>query len=169
MRNLDDFSSLFHSGADKVLVNTAVVQHNPELINQASQTFGAQSVVLNVEAKKIPSGSWECYTDCGRIPSSKDVLEWVKEAAQRGAGEIVLQSVDRDGRRRGFDLELIQQVVNSVDIPVVAASGAGTLEDILSVAQIPNLGGIAIASLLHYDEYTIKDIRVFLREHGVEV
>lgn len=169
VRNLDDFSSLFHSGADKVLVNTAVVQHNPELINQASQTFGAQSVVLNVEAKKIPSGSWECYTDCGRIPSSKDVLEWVKEAAQRGAGEIVLQSVDRDGRRRGFDLELIQQVVSSVDIPVVAASGAGTLEDILSVAQIPNLGGIAIASLLHYDEYTIKDIRVFLREHGVEV
>lgn len=169
VRNLDDFSSLFHSGADKVLVNTEAVQRNPELINQASQTFGAQSVVLNIEAKKLPSGSWECYTDCGRIRSSKDVLDWVKEAAQRGAGEVVLQSVDCDGRRRGFDLELIQQVVNSVDIPVVAASGAGSLEDILSVAQIPNLGGIAIASLLHYDEYTIEDIRVFLRKHGVEV
>ena len=169
VRNLNDFSSLFHSGADKVLINTEVVQRNPDLINQASVTFGAQSVVLNIEAKKLPSGTWECYTDCGRIRSSRNVLEWVQEAEKRGAGEIVLQSVDRDGRRRGFDLDLIQQVVNLVDIPVVAASGAGTLEDILSVAKIPNLGGIAIASLLHYDEYTIEDIRVFLREHGVEV
>lgn len=169
VRDLNDFSSLFHSGADKVLINTEVVQRNPELINQASVTFGAQSVVLNIEAKKLPSGTWECYTDCGRIRSSRNVLEWVQEAEKRGAGEIVLQSVDRDGRRRGFDLDLIQQVVDLVDIPVVAASGAGSLEDILSVAKIPNLGGIAIASLLHYDEYTIEDIRVFLREHGVEV
>lgn len=169
VRDLNDFSSLFHSGADKVLINTEVVQRTPELINQASVTFGAQSVVLNIEAKKLPSGTWECYTDCGRIRSSRNVLEWVQEAEKRGAGEIVLQSVDRDGRRRGFDLDLIQQVVDLVDIPVVAASGAGSLEDILSVAKIPNLGGIAIASLLHYDEYTIEDIRVFLREHGVEV
>ena len=169
VRNLNDFSSLFHSGADKVLINTEAVQRSPDLINQASVTFGAQSVVLNIEAKKLPSGTWECYTDCGRIRSSRNVLEWVQEAEKRGAGEIVLQSVDRDGRHRGFDLDLIQQVVNLVDIPVVAASGAGTLEDILSVAKIPNLGGIAIASLLHYDEYTIEDIRVFLREHGVEV
>ena len=169
VRNLNDFSSLFHSGADKVLINTEAVQRSPDLINQASVTFGAQSVVLNIEAKKLPFGTWECYTDCGRIRSSRNVLEWVQEAEKRGAGEIVLQSVDRDGRHRGFDLDLIQQVVNLVDIPVVAASGAGTLEDILSVAKIPNLGGIAIASLLHYDEYTIEDIRVFLREHGVEV
>ncbi len=169
VRSLDDFSNLFHSGADKVLVNTEVVQNNPDLINQAAKTFGAQSVVLNIEAKQLPTGTWECYTDCGRIRSSKDALEWVQEAAQRGAGEIVLQSVDRDGRCLGFDLELIQKVVSLVDIPVVAASGAGSLDDILAVARIPNLGGIAIASLLHYDEVTIHDIREFLRNHGLEV
>lgn len=169
VKSLADFSNLFHSGADKVLVNTEVVQNNSDLINEASHTFGAQSVVLNVEAKKLPTGTWECYTDCGRIRSEKNVLDWVVEAEERGAGEIVLQSVDSDGRRRGFDVELVQKVVSLVDIPVIAASGAGSLEDILSVASIPNIGGVAIASLLHYDEYSIGDIKSYLRENGIEV
>lgn len=169
VKSLADFSNLFHSGADKVLINTEVVQNNPQLIDEASHTFGAQSVVLSVEAKKLPTGTWECYTDCGRIRSNKNVLDWVVEAQERGAGEIVLQSVDCDGRRRGFDLELIEKVVNLVEIPVIAASGAGSLEDILRVASIPNLGGVAIASLLHYDEYSVEDIKTFLRENGIEV
>ena len=168
VRSIDEFSKLFHKGADKVAINTYAVQEDPEIINQAAEIFGNQAVVVNVEAKKWEN-HWECYSDCGRIQSGKDVLEWVKEVQERGAGEILLQSVDRDGRQKGFDLELCRKVVDLVDIPVVVASGAGRLEDIKKVIEYAKPSGVAIASLLHYDKTTIGDIKKYLRENSIEV
>lgn len=168
VQSIEDFSKLFHVGADKVILNTYAVQQNPDIINQAAEIFGAQAVVINIEAKKWDNW-WECYTDCGRIQSGKNVLEWVKEVEQRGAGEIILQSVDFDGRQRGFDIELAQKVVQSVTIPVVVASGAGKLEDIKDLVEKARPSGVAIASLLHYDKYTIKDIKEYLISVGIEV
>lgn len=168
VQSIEDFSKLFHVGADKVILNTYAVQQNPDIINRAAEIFGAQAVVINIEAKKWDNW-WECYTDCGRIQSGKNVLEWVQEVEQRGAGEIILQSVDFDGRQRGFDIELARKVVQAIAIPVVVASGAGKLEDIKDLVEKARPSGVAIASLLHYDKYTIKDIKEYLISVGIEV
>ena len=168
VRSIDDFSKLFHIGADKVAINTYAVQENPDIIDNAAKIFGNQAVVVNIEAKKW-GDYWECYTDCGRIQSGKNVLEWAKEVEGRGAGEILLQSVDSDGRNRGFDLELCKQVVDLVNIPVVVSSGAGSLDDIKKVIEYAKPSGVAIASLLHYDKNTIKDIKDYLRKNNIEV
>lgn len=168
VKTIDDFSKLFRSGADKVLINTYAVQDNPNIINQAAEIFGNQAVVVNIEAKKWDTW-YECYTDCGRIHSGKDVIEWAKEVEQRGAGEILLQSIDADGRQRGFDKELAKKVVESVNIPVVVTSGAGSLEDIKELIDYAKPSGVAIASLLHYDKFTIKEIKEYLAKNGIEV
>jgi imidazole glycerol-phosphate synthase subunit HisF len=158
VRSIDDFSKMFHVGADKVVINTHAVQKDPSIIDQAAKIFGSQAVVVNIEAKRW-GDTWECFTDCGRIQTQKDVLSWVNEVEQRGAGEILLQSVDNDGRCRGFDLELASEVVSLVSIPVVVSSGAGSLEDIKILVESSKPSGVAIASLLHYDKTTIKDIK----------
>ena len=168
VRAIDDISKLFHLGADKVAINTYVIQNDASLINRAAEIFGNQAIVVNIEAKKWDSW-WECYTDCGRVRSGKDVVAWAKEAEERGAGEILLQSVDHDGRRRGFDLELCKQVVDAVNIPVVVSSGAGNLEDIKKVIEYARPSGVAIASLLHYDITSIDEIKRYLKENGIEV
>ena len=161
VKSIDDFSKMFHMGADKVVINTHAIQENPDIIDKAAKIFGSQAVVVNIEAKRWKS-NWECYTDCGRIQSQKDVLDWVKEVEQRGAGEILLQSVDTDGRCRGFDTELASKVVSLVNIPVVVSSGAGSLEDIKTLIEMANPSGVAIASLLHYDRTTIQEIKEYL-------
>ncbi|MCF6309510.1 MAG: imidazole glycerol phosphate synthase cyclase subunit [Sulfurimonas sp.] len=168
VKTIEDFSKLFHMGADKVVINTYAVQKNPEIINQAAEIFGNQAVVVNIEAKKWDNW-YECYTDCGRIQSGKNVLEWIKEVEQRGAGEILLQVVDKDGRQRGFDLELSKKVVEGVSIPVIVTSGAGKLEDIKDLIKYAKPSGVAIASLLHYDKFTINDIKEYLSENDIEV
>ena len=168
VQTLYDFSELFHHGADKVVINTHALQHNPNIIDEAAKCFGSQAVVVNIESKRWDDWS-ECYSDCGRIPSGKNVLDWAKEVESRGAGEILLQSVDHDGRQRGFDLDLAQKVVSLVNIPVVVASGAGRPEDVLDLIKIAQPSGVAIASLLHYDKSTIKDLKEYLSTNGIEV
>jgi len=168
IRSMKDISRLFHIGADKVAINTYAVQEDPSIINKSAEVFGNQAIVVNIEAKKWDN-YWECYTDCGRIQSGKDVIEWAKEVEQRGAGEIFLQSVDYDGRKRGFDLELCKEVVDAVNIPVIVASGAGTLKDIKEVIEYAKPSGVAIASLLHYDNLTIQNIKTYLKNSGIEV
>jgi cyclase len=166
VRSIEDFTKLFHSGADKVVINTYAVQENPNIIDQAARLFGAQSVVVNIEAKH-DRGTWNCYTDCGRIPSNKYVLDWVYEAQERGAGEILLQSVDKDGRKKGFDLELAAKVVDKLSIPTVVASGAGSLDDIMCLATQVKPSGIALSSVLHYDELTVAEIKKALSEIAI--
>ena len=166
VKSIEDFSKLFHMGADKVVINTYAIQNDPSIINRASEVFGNQAVVINIEAKKNHQ-SWECYTDCGRIQSGKNVLEWVQEVEERGAGEVLLQSVDTDGRRKGFDIQLSKKVVDSVNIPVIVSSGAGSLEDIKDLIEKVNPSGVAVASLLHYDQLTIQDIKNYLSNSGI--
>ena len=168
IRSIDDISKLFHIGADKVAINTYAVQKDPTLINKAAEIFGNQAIVINIEAKRIDN-HWECYTDCGRVQSGKDVLEWAIEVERRGAGEILIQSVDKDGRNRGFDLELSKKIVDSVDIPVVVASGAGSLKDIKEVIEYAQPSGVAIASLLHYSKVTVGDIKKYLKANNIKV
>ena len=166
VKSIDDFSKMLHMGADKVVINTHVVQKDPDIIDKAAKIFGSQAIVVNIEAKKWEN-YWECYTDCGRIQGQKDVLHWVKEIEERGAGEVLLQSVDTDGRCRGFDIELASKVVNLVNIPVVVSSGAGSLEDIKALIEVAHPSGVAIASLLHYDRVTIHDIKKYLNNNEV--
>lgn len=168
VKNIDDFSRMFHMGADKVVINTYAVQEDANIIDKAAKVFGSQAVMVNIEAKRW-SDDIECYTDCGRIQSGISVLEWVKEVENRGAGEILLQSVDMDGRRNGYDINLAKEVVNLVDIPVVVSSGAGSLEDIKRVIEFANPSGVAVATLLHYDQLTIQDIKNYLRKNGIPV
>lgn len=168
VRSIQDFSDLFHCGADKVVINTHAIQVNPSIIDKAAKVFGSQAVVVNIEAKQW-NGWYESYSDCGRIQSGKNVMEWVKEVESRGAGEILLLSVDKDGRKRGFDMELSGQVVNSVDIPVVIGSGAGKPEDVLDLIKQVNPSGVAIASLLHYEITTVADLKAYLKANGVEI
>lgn len=167
VKTVDDFSRLFHVGADKVVINTFALQEDPGIISRAAEIFGSQAVVVNVEAKKW-NNWWECYTDCGRIRSNRNVLDWVSEIEDRGAGEIVVQSVDKDGRKQGFDCELIAKVVEAVNIPVIAASGAGSLQHI-KVIEYAQPGAVAISSLLHYGVSTIADIKKYLSENNIEV
>ena len=168
VKTLEDFTKLFNSGADKVSINTYAVHENPEIINQAAQTFGNQAITVNIEAKKWEN-HYECYTDCGRVRSDKNVIDWAKEVEARGAGEILLQSVDRDGRQKGFDIQLAKKVIESVKIPVMVSSGAGSLEDIKELIQYAKPSGVVIASILHYDKFSIKEVKEYLRKNNIEV
>jgi cyclase len=168
VKTIDDFSKLFHSGADKVALNTYALQENPEIINHAAKIFGNQAVVVNIEAKRWDNW-YECYTDCGRNRSNKDVIKWAQEVESRGAGEIFLQCVDTDGRRKGFDMELAKAVIDCVKIPVVVSSGAGKLEDIKELIENTQPSGVAISSLLHYNDFTIKEIKDYLRTNNIMV
>jgi len=158
VKSIDDFSLLIESGADKVVINSYALQVDPNIINQASKIFGSQAVVVNIEAKYIEN-NWECYSDCGRIRSKKNVLNWVKEVESRGAGEILIQSVDRDGKQNGFDINLIGEVVNNTKIPVVASSGAGSIDDIIEVIIKCKPSGVAISSILHYNKFSVSEIK----------
>jgi cyclase len=168
VKSIDDFSMLFQIGADKVIINTYAIQKQPDIINQAAKIFGSQAVVVNIEAKKW-NNNWECYTDCGRVRTGKNVVDWAQEVEQRGAGEIFLQNIDHDGRRRGFDLKLSKNVVDSVNIPVVVTSGAGKLNDIKNVIEYAQPSGVAISSMLHYDITNIEEIKTYLSDNGIEV
>jgi len=161
VRKIEDFSRLIHMGADKVVINTFALQEDPNLIDKAAKIFGSQALVINIEAKKFQNKSI-CYSDCGRISSELEVVEWAKEVESRGAGEILLQSVDHDGKQQGFDLELANQVVSAINIPVVVGSGAGSLKDIKSLIENVRPSGVAIASLLHYQKISIQDIKEYL-------
>lgn len=161
VRSEEGFVKLLESGADKVAINTFALQEDPNIIDNLAKKFGSQAVTSNIEAKWVDN-DWYCYTDNGRIPTNKKVLEWVKEVENRGAGEIMLQSVDRDGAQKGFDHKLIANVVNSINIPVIATSGAGSINDVKLLLKECRPSGIAFSSLLHYKLSSLIDIRNIL-------
>jgi cyclase len=163
IRTLDDFSTMFRSGADKVAINTAAVR-TPDLLTRASRAYGAQAVVLSVEAKR-QGRSWEAYTDNGREHTDLDVLEWCAKAVDLGAGEILLTSVDREGTRKGFDLDLIAAVSRRVRVPLIACGGAGSVEHVVAAIDA-GADAIALATLLHYQNVTIRSLKAALHDRG---
>lgn len=148
IRSLDDIRAVLRAGADKVALNTAA-HARPDLLREASRRFGASTMVVSIEAQRHPDGRYEAYTDNGREKTGRDAIAWAVEAAELGAGELLVTSVDREGTGRGYDLELLARIAERVEIPVVASGGAGRAEDVLAAVEIT--GAAAVASVLHYD------------------
>ena len=167
IRSLDDVSKIMCSGADKVAINTAAIAR-PALISEVSRRYGAQCMVLGVEAKQIGVGRWEAFTENGRERSGLDVIEWVRQATDLGVGEILLTSVDQEGMRKGFDVDLLQQVCDAVRVPVIASGGFGQASDLLSAAQC-GVSGIAIADALHWKRMTVPQIKQHAVDQGIKV
>ena len=167
VRTVDDIRMLLRAGADKVCINTAAIRR-PELIGEAARIFGTQCVVVAVEAIRQPGGHWKAFTDNGREHTNLDACEWALRAVELGAGELLLTSVDREGTRKGFDLEFIAALAGKVNVPVVAHGGAGSVEDIVKVARL-GVDGVALASMLHYGNATIPEIKQALAAAGIEV
>jgi imidazole glycerol-phosphate synthase subunit HisF len=168
VRSTDDARHLLRSGADKVAINTAAV-NRPELITEVARKFGSQAMVLSIEAKQIGPGKWEAYTDNGRERTGLDVLEWSRRGVGLGAGEILLTSVDREGTRRGFDVDLIARVTEAVPVPVIASGGMGTVEHFLDVARSAGPAAIAMADVLHYRRMGLSEIRAAALDAGLPV
>lgn len=167
IRSVDDFSTLLNAGADKVSINSAAVK-NPKLIEEASKKFGSQCVVVAIDAKKSGKG-WNVYIHGGRIDTGKDAVQWAKEAAALGAGEILLTSMDRDGTKDGYDIPLTDAICQAVNIPVIASGGAGTLDHFADVFLKTSADAALAASVFHYGELKINDVKTFLKNKGIPV
>jgi cyclase len=158
VRSVDDADKLLRAGADKVAVNTAAIRR-PELITEIASRFGAQCMVISIEAKRQAKGRWECYTDNGRERTGREVVSWVREAVELGAGEVLLTSVDSEGTRKGYDVELTRAVTSAVRVPVIASGGMGSYEHIMEVVVEGGADGVAMADFLHYGRGTVADVR----------
>ena len=168
IRSLDDAREMLRSGADKVAINTAATKR-PEIITEMSRRFGTQCMVLSIEAMRKGEKRWEAYTDNGREPTGLDVVEWARKGAALGAGEILLTSVDREGRRQGFDVELVRAVAGAVPIPVIASGGMGCLDHLVDVVEQGGASAVAMADVLHYGRIDLRDIRAHARHNGIGV
>ena len=169
VRTTEDFRTILNAGADKVSVNSAAIK-NPALISEAAKKFGSQCVVCAIDAKrKADSSGWEVYLNGGRVNTGLDALKWAKEAERLGAGEILLTSMDCDGTKAGYDLELTRAVSESVKIPVIASGGAGKMEHFLDAFTIGKADAVLAASLFHFKEIEIKDLKKYLAENGESV
>jgi cyclase len=171
VRSVDDVRRLLNAGADKASINTAAVQ-NPQLVADAAGRYGSQCIVVAVDAKRV-SGSdplrWEVYTHGGRRPTGIDALEWGRRMAALGAGEILLTSMDRDGTRNGFDLELTRAFSDALDVPIVASGGVGNLDHLVAGVTEGRADAVLAASIFHYGEYTVRQAKEHMARHGIEV
>lgn len=168
IRSVEDFREILRAGADKVSVNSAAVK-NPELISQAAEIFGSQCVVAAIDAKRDEKGNFKVVVHGGRKDTGLDVAEWAKKCQELGAGEILLTSMDTDGCKRGFDLELLQAVCSVVNIPVIASGGCGKLEHFSQVFEETETDAALAASLFHFRELTVKEVKEHMAEHKIPV
>lgn len=167
IRTVDDIRAMLKAGADKTSVNTAAVQ-NPDLVRAGAERFGSQCIVVAIDAKKRSQElSWEVYTHGGRKPTGIDALEWAKRVEALGAGEILLTSMDADGTKRGYDIELNRAISEAVRIPVIASGGAGTLEHMAEVLTKGKADAVLAASVFHFGEYKVADVKRFLKDKGI--
>lgn len=168
IRSVDDVTDLLRAGADKVAINTAAV-HRPELISEVAQHFGSQCMVLSIEARRQRPGQWEVYTDCGREQTGLDAVEWASRAASLGAGEILVTSIDQEGTRKGYDVELTKAISEAAGIPVIASGGYGNDNHLLSVVQQGCADAVAVADAIHYGRTSLIDIRNAALENDIQM
>jgi cyclase len=171
VRTSADVRKMLQAGADKVSINTAALD-NPEIIREASEQYGSQCIVVAIDARRRTEGEgagWTVYTHGGRHPTPRDAVAWAQEAVSLGAGEILLTSMDRDGTKDGYDLELTRAVSESVGVPVIASGGAGTLDHLAEAVLEGKADAVLAASIFHFGEYTIREAKECLRRHGVPV
>jgi len=168
VNSVDDIRALLNAGADKVSINTGGIRR-PELFAEASAHFGAQCIVAAIDAKQCAVDQWQVYIHGGRTPTGIDAIEWAREVVERGAGEILLTSMDRDGARSGFDLALTRAVVDAVDVPVIASGGVGALRHLVEGITLGGADAVLAASIFHYGEFTIGQAKSAMRAAGLEI
>ena len=168
VRSVEDVRRLLNAGADKISINTAALQE-PRLVADASARYGAQCIVVAIDAKRAGDGRWEVYTHGGRKTTGRDAVEWAVEVERLGAGEILLTSMDRDGTRQGFDLELTRAVSDAVGIPVIASGGVGTLQHLADGVTLGRADAVLAASIFHFGEFTVREAKAFMAQQGIPV
>lgn len=168
VRKAEDVRRLLNAGADKVSINSAGV-NNPDLIAETSSIYGSQAIVVAIDAKRRGDGTWEVYTRGGRTPTGIDAVEWAKKVEKLGAGEILLTSMDGDGTKAGFDLELTRAVSDSVSIPVIASGGVGNLQHLVDGIVVGHADAVLAASIFHFGEYTIEEAKRYMQDRGIPV
>jgi len=173
VRSIKDIRDLLNAGADKVSINTAAVESEGKIVREASMRFGSANIVVAIDPKRAGTEAgqpkWEVFIHGGRTPTGLDAIEWAKRVAELGAGEILLTSMDKDGTKDGYDLELTRAVVDSVNVPVIASGGAGSLEHLYDALTVGGADAVLAASIFHYREYTIREAKEYLRRRGVVV
>jgi cyclase len=168
IRTVEDMGIMLKAGADKISINSAALA-KPELIREGAEKFGSQCIVVSVDAKKTGDGRWGVFSHGGRKETGLDAVEWSARAVELGAGEIVLNSIDADGTKAGYDLEITRRISESVDVPVVASGGAGCLEHMAEVLHEGRADAVLAASIFHFGEYTVADVKAFLKQDGIPV
>jgi cyclase len=168
VRTLDDIRNLLNAGADKVAINSAAVK-DPDFVREAAERFGAQCIVVAIDARNTGDGAWEIYTHGGRKPTGLDAVEWARRMVELGAGEILLTSMDRDGTRDGFDLELTRALANAVSVPVIASGGVGNLQHLAEGVREGRADAVLAASIFHFGQHTVEEAKRHMRDAGIEV
>ena len=168
VNSIEDFTEIIEKGADKVSINSGAVK-TPDLIKKAFDKYGSKRVVLGMDVKKIGKKEWRVFINGGRIDTGLDAVEWAIEAVRLGAGELVLNSIDTDGMKEGYDIELLKAVTDSVHVPVIASGGAGKMEDFCKAVTEGNASGVLAASVFHYKEIEIKELKKYMKSKGIEV
>ncbi len=168
VRTTDDIRRLLLAGADKVSINTAAVRR-PEFVAEAAERFGAQCIVVAIDARQSGPGAWEVFTHGGREPTGIDAVEWAKRMAASGAGEILLTSMDRDGTKQGYDIELTRRIVDAVPVPVIASGGVGTLDHLVEGVRDGHAAAVLAASIFHFGTYSIREAKAHMAKAGVPV
>jgi imidazole glycerol-phosphate synthase subunit HisF len=168
VRTVEDARRLLRAGADKVSFNTAAV-NDPDLVHAAAQEYGAQCIVVAIDARVRPDGGWQVVTHGGRTPTGLDALEWAQRVCELGAGEILLTSMDRDGTKAGYDIALLQAMGHAVDVPIIASGGVGTLEHLYEGAAAGGAGAVLAASIFHFGQHTVREAKAYLADRGLVV
>lgn len=168
IRTTEDMRAMLKAGADKISINTAAIQ-NPDLVRAGAERFGSQCIVVAIDAKRVGEGRWGVFTHGGRRPTPLDAVEWAVRVQELGAGEILLTSMDADGTKSGYDIALTRAVSEAVHIPVIASGGAGSLQHMADVLREGKADAVLAASIFHFGEYTVADVKRFLKQKGIEV
>lgn len=168
IKRTDDIREILKKGADKISINTSAVE-NPNLIEEGARFFGSQCIVVAIDAKRVSNSNWEVYIHGGRTPTGLDAVQWAKQVEDLGAGEILLTSMDKDGTKDGYDIELTHAIASSINIPVIASGGAGKLEHLRDVIKLAGADAVLVASIFHYGEFTVRQAKEYLRKEGINI